>query len=380
MITVLMIEDEADVIALVREQLQLSIPDIEVHEELNWGNAQAALRRIRPDVVVLDWFDGPGGAGEPTGDQIWSIIWKEWFCPVVVYSAGVVEITDEPPIGHPFIRQVSKGANSEQAVVQHIQEYSPHVQAIRSVQDELSGVTHAVLRDVAKHIFDTEQNDQQRRDMLVRVARRRVAARMDDALLGGGGDLRPWEQYIHPPLISHLVVGDILRVAASDPADPTAYRLVLTPTCDLVLYGQPPKCKVETVLAVKACDPKAFATKGLNLGPTPTEKKLKEKLQSAFNDPHQSGIALLPEYPGVVPLLAIDFRDLEVIPISDIAPNQEAGKRLIRVASIDSPFREFVSWAFLQISCRPGVPPRNMDSVISALIACFNAPAAQEGK
>jgi hypothetical protein len=203
---------------------------------------------------------------------------------------------------------------------------------------------------------------------------------MDNALLSTKDALHPWEQYIHPPLASHLLLGDILRVAASDKKDSSAYRLVLTPTCDLVIYGDPPKCKVDAVLVVKAAAPNLFVSKGLNLGATPTEKKLKEKvLPGVFNDPHQAGIAILPEYTGVMPLMALDFRDLELVPVGDIGITPDAGKRFVRVASIDSPFREFIAWAFLQINCRPGIPPRNMQSVVDALVASCKPPAAAGG-
>jgi hypothetical protein len=260
-----------------------------------------------------------------------------------------------------------------------INSFKPHVAALRSVDGEITKVTHSVFRDVASHVFQVETNDKLREEMMVRVARRRVAAKMDGALTASSGDLHPWEQYIHPPLSSHLVVGDILQVSETDQSDLTAYRVVLTPTCDMVPQGQPSKCKVESVLAGKSCDPKLFASTGLNLGPSPSEKTLRDKLPRAFNDPQQSGIAILPEYPGVVPLLAVNLRDLELIPLSDIATGDEGGKRFKRVASIDSPFREFAAWAFLQITCRPGVPPRNMESVVSALVSCFHPTTATDG-
>jgi CTP synthase len=36
-------------------------------------------------------------------------------------------------------------------------------------------------------------------------------------------------------------------------------------------------------------------------------------------------------------------------------------KEYIKIASIDSPFREAIIWAYMQINCRPGLPDRNFD-------------------
>ena len=169
----------------------------------------------------------------------------------------------------------------------------------------------------------------------------------------------------------------VLRVTNSDLEDSSAYRVVLTPTCDLVPRGTPAKAKVEVVLAVKSCSPAAFAIKGLQLSAGTAEKKFMEKLAVAFNDPHQAGFAVLPAFPGVMPLLGLDFRDLEVIPFSEIATINEAGKRFMHLASVDS-LREYLAWAFLQINCRPGIPPRNMESVAKALYTSCNPPTVTD--
>ena len=34
----------------------------------------------------------------------------------------------------------------------------------------------------------------------------------------------------------------------------------------------------------------------------------------------------------------------------------------VRVASVDSPFREMVAWAYMQVAARPGLPERNWDA------------------
>ena len=57
--------------------------------------------------------------------------------------------------------------------------------------------------------------------------------------------------------------------------------------------------------------------------------------------------------------MAADLRDLQFIPVEDIGLSE---KPYLRIASIDSPFRELLSWAYLQTACRPGLPDRDWDS------------------
>ena len=58
--------------------------------------------------------------------------------------------------------------------------------------------------------------------------------------------------------------------------------------------------------------------------------------------------------------MAANLRELELITVEKIIPGEDAEYCI--VASIDSPFKELVSWAYLQISCRPGLPDRDIQS------------------
>ena len=56
-----------------------------------------------------------------------------------------------------------------------------------------------------------------------------------------------------------------------------------------------------------------------------------------------------------------DLRDLELIPLAKI-DGIHGGKEYARIASIDSPFREAVTWAYLQNAGRPGLPDRDLEA------------------
>ena len=66
--------------------------------------------------------------------------------------------------------------------------------------------------------------------------------------------------------------------------------------------------------------------------------------------------------------MAANLRDLELIPIGDIATTETVGRNDIRIAAIDSPFRERIGWAYVQIGGRPGVPDCDPAPLIDAIV------------
>ncbi|MYK60628.1 MAG: hypothetical protein F4034_01405 [Chloroflexi bacterium] len=73
--------------------------------------------------------------------------------------------------------------------------------------------------------------------------------------------------------------------------------------------------------------------------------------------------------------MAADLRDLELIPVGAIGVE---GEEFLRVASVDSPFRELISWAYLQVAGRPGLPQRDLDGWIHDIIEAANTPSESE--
>ena len=179
-----------------------------------------------------------------------------------------------------------------------------------------------------------------------------MAALMDEPLLEEGS-LSAWEQYLCPPVSKDLQLGDILRISEGQSDDPAAFRLVLTPSCDLVSSsGRKPK--VKEVLVAKCCSMRE------GLGRIGMQGEFEDALSrhSILSQGYSGAIVPLPSLQGRIPTMAADLRNLELIPMNDIVAAN--GARYCIVASIDSPFRELVSWAYLQISCRPGLPDRDL--------------------
>ena len=102
----------------------------------------------------------------------------------------------------------------------------------------------------------------------------------------------------------------------------------------------------------------------LNLQKDSSKKKAIDKLTSALARGFEGWAMPIPELPGMVPAMTVDFRSLRLIPISSIGTS---GEDYSRVASVDSPFRELVAWAYMQSTGRPGLPERNFPEWASAI-------------
>ena len=68
----------------------------------------------------------------------------------------------------------------------------------------------------------------------------------------------------------------------------------------------------------------------------------------------------LPALVDVVPNMMANLTDLELIPFDDIG--DRSGPKFKRVASVSSPFRELVSWAYIQTAGRPGLPETDFEA------------------
>jgi CTP synthase len=70
--------------------------------------------------------------------------------------------------------------------------------------------------------------------------------------------------------------------------------------------------------------------------------------------------------------MAADFRNLELIGLKEIGNDNEP---FLRVASVDTPFRELVAWAYITNAARPGLPDRDFESWADEIIANLSKPA-----
>lgn len=312
-----------------------------------------------PHVLILDIFRGRHfHGGDAEGRAIYHELWDRHFCPVIVYSALLEEMEEEQGTEHPFVRYVQKGSGSERAVIDHLRDYEPHVEALQAFRDEIAQRMASALKVVAPFAFQSSPDQEMRKQYLVRASKRYIAAYFDQPSADSGQGLAPWEHYIYPALGNTPLTGDILQNRKDEERAPDTFRVVLTPSCDLVVDGDR-KAKVDKVLAAKCEDITAFL-KDIGLSPGTKEATIRDKIPRFLTQGYCQSCVPLPALPGVFPQMTIQLKSLELIPFESIGTGNYCEYE--RVASVDSPFREMITWAYLQISGRPGLPDRDCTS------------------
>lgn len=369
MFKVLFIEDEVESVETALSVLENSGHECKV---VGFEDAEILLSEFCPHVVILDLVEnGASGDSRLAGVERFMHIWEERFCPIVIYSANLSLLDDDLP-RHPFVECVLKGRDSTEKISSTLEKFTPHIEALKAAEGRLHrDLTHAV-RDVAPEVFAIEQDEERRKDAVIRMAERRVAAMMDDSSRHGS-TLLNWQQYLSPAFGTDLLLGDVVQdIQAQN--DPSSFYVVLTPSCDLACSsGRQPK--VEEVLTAKCC---SVADAICLLGHEKTgQTKVQKALRAIVSrGGFEASILFLPGLSGKIPPMAANFRSLKLISLKDVYSDSPKYRR---VASIDSPFREAVSWAFLQTACRPGLPDRDYDAWTSEIVESRAPLVNQDG-
>ncbi len=369
---VLLIDDQPANVATVQAEIQRIYAGSEC-TIVSFQDAQGDIDKHSPHVVILDLMQGGGAQQEATGLATRDYIWSKRFCPLIVYTAAPEVIPADGTEDHPFMKVVKKGMDSDTLVLKCMQDFEPHIRALDEAQNEVRRTMNDALKVVAPLLFKSSQVEDERREMVVRAARRRVAAQMDEALLTDSEKppvLKSWECYLFPPVSDQLMMGDLLIKDKSDPNDPKSYAIVLTPSCDLVkTEKRPPKVSRVLIAHCTSCD-RVLRDLGINTADWKENKH--EKLDPVLSRGYSDSCIPLPGIPGVMPAMAADLRVLDLIPFEQIGT---PGASFVRVASIDNPWRELLAWAFMLSSARPGMPDRDCQSWKAEIIAQFPAPA-----
>jgi CTP synthase len=172
------------------------------------------------------------------------------------------------------------------------------------------------------------------------------------------------EQFICPPLERSLLTGDVVREIARDDNTAQTFRVIVTPSCDLVTGdNRNPVSDVLVARCIPVNDAEVIRKCGL-LNAKPTT--LPEKLGKRLKKDELSNMCVLPAFYDFWPAMVVDLRKLDLIPRSEIAlKKDECGisTRFYRVASLDSPFRERLSWRYVETAGRPGIPDLDQEGL-----------------
>ena len=362
---VLFIDDDPDSVLEAQEELGEYYPNADIVTR-DFEEGKNEVSTIRPQIVVLDIWKDDAITGTAQGLDVFDFIWDHCFCPLIVYSANTEITTSYANYEHPFVEVVKKGSESEVLVRKAVDGLKPHIQATKKSERLVAQNFASAMRDVAPYAFANFRETDEISEAVVRGGRRRLAALMDESL-SDGMQLAAWEQYLSPPVTVSNRLGDVLRVRDGDANDPCKFRIILTPSCDLVSG----RIKVKSVLVAKCCTIRAAFQK-LQIGLTVNKIGDSKILSQGFVD----DFMVFPALKGKIPSMAVNLKDLGLISPDEI---DEDGSDFITVASIDSPFRELVSWAYLQVAGRPGLPERDFDAWIQEIIAAGRQPTEASG-
>lgn len=358
----------ADVVAAAVRQ---GIPGVTCTTEIDFDKAIERIEELRPDAIVLDLMQGSRSANLP-GQRTWKSIWEKTFCPIIIYTGSDADLQPPVPTNHPFVKRIQKGSGTDAHVVEGLRGFAPAVESVRLLRVEVEAVIHKVLRDTAGegHMPMTDAAH------LLHAGRRRIAASMDDPTVTSQRALMSWEQYLVPAIGDSPLTADLLRKRGAQWDDPTSYRLVLTPSCDLV------KGRCEPTLIAACCEGTDRLAKklSLSLAPNKLEKDAETVISKALTAGAFAGFLPLPAFPSRLPVMVANMKGLEVIPYEAIGCADPAKPGFDRIASIDSPFREQVAWAYLTTAVRPGMPDRDLKPWAEELVKAAAPPVAPPSK
>lgn len=370
--TVLIIDDEQDVADVVKTAIEEGIPGSACTIEIDFNKSAERIKGLRPDAIVLDLMEGHQSSNLP-GQRTWRSVWESTFCPIVIYTGSDADLQPPVPTNHPFVKRIPKGAGTQAQVVAALNAFAPAIDSVSKLRAEVDAVIHKVLRDTAGdgHL---PMNDASH---LLHAGRRRIAATMDDETITGKRKMTSWEVYLLPAIGQDCLTGDILFKRGTLSDNPESYRLMLSPSCDLARGG-----KGLPALVAKCAKPATMISKfraSLEaLNPSEgdiAEKNLKKALASlVLSQGSWNGWYPLPAFTNSVPACAANLKDLELIPIASIGPIDSSTHEYVRVASIDSPFREQVAWAYLTTAARPGMPDRDLKPWAEEVVKAATPP------
>lgn len=369
MTKLLFVEDDRDsiepVLALVKHE-----PGMEA-DVCEFDDATERIQSIQPDIVILDLLIGSGL--EPVGLDVRQFVWDSRFCPIVVYSARP-DLHEEQHEHHPFVECVQKGRDGARNVLRALREFIGHVDVLKQTEEDVRQSFASVMRDVAPHAVEEDRS--RWGETVKRAGLRRVAATVDNRTSDGAG-LAAWEQYLWPPISEDLELGDILRYTAGESDSPEEFRIILTPSCDMVT-GKNRTAKTARILVAKCCDTRSGLMRTrLKHRLDGKAGELRRHLKSNLLTPGWlDGFVPLPRLSGRIPTMMANLRDLDLIPFDDVSDREDS--RFVRVASTSSPFRESLAWAYLQSAARPGLPDRDFSSWAKEITASLEDPASSE--
>jgi len=346
---VLIVDDKREVVKGIKDHCEDMGWECNV---ISFDTFDETISTYVPDAIVLDWKDDI--SGENRGNELLEKIWATGFKPIIIFSGYADSIFLGEKYQHSSLVKV-QAKGDEEPVIQYLDMIVKFIPVIVNLKDEFNSALIEALNSI-EPISKTQCVSD---GIMKFIFAKRVSTYFDKDCADECPP--PWIQYIYPPITTTLCVCDIIKKISTDSRDsvlaigaPDEYRLILTPSCDIA------QSHISHVLCAK-CYPKECFHK-YPLTANPSSKQLGQ-IKTGLNTGYKNNCVSLPGFPEVLPYLSANLKQLEFIPLEKIALNSNSISQehtYFRVASVDSPFREQIVWAYMITACRPGMPNRDM--------------------
>jgi DNA-binding NarL/FixJ family response regulator len=343
---ILVVDDEKDIFNSIQLRLKKQ-KNIQILPRCDFDNVIKNMDIYKVDMIILDLSNGIDRDTE-AGKIIINNIYKHSFLPVIIFS-GFSDDFDNPFKDNYFIKTVKKGKTGITELRKAVKEFLPFIEKQILVSKELSTDISEIYRNTYQKLISNAKlkNVNTKSEIFTRLMKRRLAASIDEA--SDDSRINAWEIYLYPCLGNEYLTGDILRKKRSTKNDPTSYKIILSPSCDLQ-KGQKPIQNVKVACFKNIKD--NFSKNNLKI--------------SRLRDTSPNRFMFFHKLEGEFPHMVCDFKEIEIIKFTDL------NKYFERIVSIDSPFRESIVWADITINGRPGLPDRNCDDWLADIKAeCY---------
>lgn len=330
------------------------------HIVASFETAEENIYSFDPDVVVMDWMFDEEEAEE--GRPILERIVSNEFRPVIVFSAHDLSTVLEDILKQHKLIEFTRKGDDDTKLAEKIDTWEASAIALSRMRHSMNGA----LIESAKALDSFQKMETFPAPEIVSfMLSRRTIQYFEQVEVGAQPPM--WIQYVYPPITNNLLVADIIRVYSEDtnqltPGNPSEYRVVLTPSCDMVNHS----AEGFKVLTGHCNDKGRFTDLKLKDNENVNTGKGKEKVGRVVKElqyGYNKAFVALPQLPNVLPYMTLDLKDLDFVLLTEIALTYEdfdkTKHRYYRVASVASPFREQIVWAHMINSCRPGMPVRD---------------------
>lgn len=385
---VLLVEDENETCRQIKEHYdtwsyegnRLLITDV-----TDFTIALEELNKQRYDLLILDVFMGANKtieSGEKAGIEVLNKVKQRRFIPVVFYTALPAAVKT---LENPLIKVAEKTGMAFETLDSSIIELlnTGLLKINREFTRHVDGTLREYLWDFVPQNWKEITSSGDLESLAYLLCRRlaasfdtRGAERLAQSLKSEQvtqateqenetEKVHPMQYYIIPPSGEWLSTGDIVKENGTE--EPDSYWLILTPTCDFIERAKSER-RAEHVLIVQCLPLREFSEYQECHKEKPHSSSKTRRLNDLIGTPYRT-----PEgrqegrfyfLPGAldVPDLIVDFQQSCTVSFDSVS-------HYVKIATLDSPFRESLVFFFTRYIGRIGTPDLDIEIVKSRLLS-----------